>query len=129
MLILLALPVIVTVAAVHRYLALYAPTNVLVCRVRGSHPTRRAAAALAVVACVCAGGVRLLNMAIEAGAPGWLNVVVLVLAWDAIKVGFLALSVLLRASLRGLRAKTHGSSPANASAPSERLVSRRRCVA
>lgn len=38
MLILLALPVIITVTAVHRYLVLYAPTNLLVRHVRGDVP-------------------------------------------------------------------------------------------
>jgi hypothetical protein len=35
--------------------------------------------------------------AVSASAPGWLNLVVLVLAWDALKLGWLAVSVLLRA--------------------------------
>jgi hypothetical protein len=37
--------------------------------------------------------------AVSAGAPGWLNVLVLALAWDAIKVGWLAVSVLLRSAV------------------------------
>ncbi|MDT9591599.1 hypothetical protein RDV89_00875 [Nocardioides zeae] len=34
--------------------------------------------------------------AVTRGAPGWLNLLVLVLAWDAIKIGLLAIAVLLR---------------------------------
>ncbi len=34
--------------------------------------------------------------AVSAGAPGWLNLIVLVLAWDALKAGWLAVSVILR---------------------------------
>ena len=79
MLILLALPVIVTVAAMHRYLALYAPTNVLVRRVR--------AAGAALAHCrrtQCRRGALLAAMhvrrriCVASGAPGWLNFVVLI---------------------------------------------------
>jgi hypothetical protein len=38
MLILLALPTIVAVAAMHRYLRSYAPTNLLICHVRAQEP-------------------------------------------------------------------------------------------
>ena len=41
MLILLALPVIVAVAAFHRYLQIYAPSNLLVRRVRAQQPRWR----------------------------------------------------------------------------------------
>lgn len=34
--------------------------------------------------------------AVSAGAPGWVNIVVLVLAWDAIKVSCSAVGVVLR---------------------------------
>ena len=37
-----------------------------------------------------------LSDTVSAGAPGWVNLVVLVLAWDAIKVGWLAAAVLVR---------------------------------
>lgn len=37
------------------------------------------------------------------GAPGWLNLVVLILAWDAIKVCWLALIVGFRAGARSIR--------------------------
>ena len=50
MLVLLALPVIVAVAAMHRYLQLYAPTNLLTRRVRAHEPRWRTAAGLIVLA-------------------------------------------------------------------------------
>ena len=39
---------------------------------------------------------RALGEAIANGAPGWLNLVVLLLAWDAIKIGLLAVVVSVR---------------------------------
>ena len=50
MIMLLALPVIAAVALAHRYLVLYAPSNVLIRRVRATAPALRTAAALLAVA-------------------------------------------------------------------------------
>ena len=100
MLILLALPVIVAVAAMHRYLQCYAPTNLLARRVRAHEPRWRTAAVLIVLAAASAGGdARRWREAVADGAPGWLNLVVLVLAWDAIKLAALACAVLARRAL------------------------------
>ena len=44
----------------------------------------------------CALAVRTVHLAIEAGAPGWLNLVVLVLAWDAIKFAVMACLISVR---------------------------------
>ena len=52
MLILLALPIIVAVAAVHRYLQFCAPSNLLARRVRTATPTFRMAGALLALAAV-----------------------------------------------------------------------------
>jgi hypothetical protein len=100
MLILLAIPVIVAVAFVHRLIQVVAPSNLLVRNVRAARPSGRLAAAL-----VCSTAVLLFTMhvladAVSAGAPGWLNLVVLVLAWDALKAGWLAVSVIFRGMIR-----------------------------
>lgn len=96
MIMLLALPVIGAVALAHRYLALYAPTNVLIRRVRASAPSLATVAALLAAASILIVGVKVVSEAIAGEAPGWLNLVVLVLAWDAIKIGWLAIGVLCR---------------------------------
>lgn len=99
MLILLALPVIVAVATVHRVLHSYAPTNRLARHVRGRTPLCRTAAALIAVAAVLLVAMRAVSVAVVAGAPGWLNLVILVLAWDAIKVAALAVLTFARCLL------------------------------
>lgn len=96
MLIFLALPVIAAVAATHRYLQAYAPTNVLTRQVQARRPRWRTAAALSLLAAFAVVAVHALGAAVANGAPGWLNLVVLLLAWDAIKLLFLALLVALR---------------------------------
>jgi branched-subunit amino acid ABC-type transport system permease component len=98
MLILLALPVIFAAAAIHRYLQYSAPTNLLTRRVRAQEPRWRTVALLIVVAAALLVAMHALGEAVANGAPGSLNIVVLVLAWDAIKVILLALSCLLRMS-------------------------------
>jgi hypothetical protein len=89
-------PVIVLVAFMHRLLQTYAPANVLVRRVRASRPTLRMTVMLGALTFGCALAVRTIHLAIEAGAPGWLNLVVLVLAWDAIKFAVMTCLVSLR---------------------------------
>ncbi|WP_107706235.1 hypothetical protein [Nocardioides allogilvus] len=103
MLILLAMPVFIAVAAMHRYLAVFAPTNVLVRRVCVSEPRWRTAALLAAVALALLAAMHGAASAVASGAPGWLNIVVLVLAWDAIKVGLFAMGVFIRRLLRAVR--------------------------
>lgn len=96
MLFLLALPVVSGVAFAHRYLLLYAPSNALIRRVHVTPSRWRAVAGLVILAGMLVGSMHALADAVEAGAPGWLNLVVLVLAWDAFKVSALALLVLIR---------------------------------
>ncbi len=96
MIMLLALPVIAAVALVHRYLALYARSNVLIRRVRATAPALSWAAAMLGVASSLIVALKAVSDAVAAGAPGWLNLVVIVLAWDAIKFGCLAIAVLFR---------------------------------
>jgi hypothetical protein len=85
MLILLARPVIAAVAFVQRILQAVAPSNVLITRVRRAGPSCRGGATLAVLALLLLMAFRVLTLAISSGAPGWLNLLVLVLAWDTIK--------------------------------------------
>lgn len=103
MLILLAMPVLIAVAAMHRYLAVFAPTNVLVRRLRASEPRWRTAALLAAVAVALLAAVHGAASAVASGAPGWLNIVVLVLAWDAIKLALLAMGVFIRRLVLAVR--------------------------
>jgi hypothetical protein len=100
MLFLLALPIFMSVAAAHRYLALYAPSNVLIRHVRMSPPRWRTAGALAGLTSLLILAMRAAEVAITAGAPGWLNLIALLLAWDAIKVGALAIATCARTVLR-----------------------------
>lgn len=100
MVLLLAVPVFGAVALMHRYLQLYAPSNLLVRRVRLAVPRVRTAAVLLALGAILLVAMHVAAKAVAAGAPGWLNVLVLVLAWDAVKVGWLALGVTARLLLR-----------------------------
>lgn len=106
MLFLLALPVFLAVATTHRYLALYAPSNVLIRHVRTSRPCWRTVGALVVLTAALLLTMRTVDLAINAGAPGWLNLIALVLAWDAVKVVALAMVSALRCLTRGRKRST-----------------------
>lgn len=99
MLFLLALPVIAAVAAMHRYVQAYTPSNLVVRRIRAQEPQWSVAALLGVLATLLIVTMHLVGEAVETGAPGWLNMVVLVLAWDAIKFGVLSCVVTVRRGL------------------------------
>lgn len=92
----LLVPVLVLVTRVHRYLQLYAPSNALIARTRIAPPRFRTALLRATVAMTLLVAMHVIAEAVAAGAPGWLNLVVGVLAWDAIKLGLLAVSVVVR---------------------------------
>lgn len=103
MLIPLALLVVVAVAAVHRYLQAYAPSNVLVRRMRTQRPRWRTVFALAGIAGVLLIAMHAVATAVAGGASGWLNLVVLILAWDTIKLVVAAFAAFLRATWAGAR--------------------------
>ena len=103
MIFLLALPVFAAVALAHRFLQMYAPTNRLVRRVRVAAPRIRTAVGLLAAAAALLTAMHMAAKAVAVGAPGWLNLVVLVLAWDAIKVSWLAVEVVLRLIALGVR--------------------------
>ena len=94
---LFVLPILGVLALAHRYLQTYAPTNVRIRRVRSSTPCWRTVAALFALAWLLLLGMHALVDAVETGAPAWLNLLVLILAGDAIKVGCLAIGAALRA--------------------------------
>jgi hypothetical protein len=102
MIFLLALPVFAAAALAHRYLQMYAPTNRLVRRVRTAAPRFRTAAGLLAAAAVLLIAMHVVAEAVAAGAPGWLNLVVLVLGWDSVKLGWLVVLVLFRWITRGI---------------------------
>lgn len=91
MLLLLMLPVVFVVAHVYAYLQLYAPSNLLVARVRRSPPRWGIAVLLLGLAYGLIWASHHLSMAIQHGAPGWLNLVVLILAWDSVKFALLGI--------------------------------------
>lgn len=77
--ILLAVPVIVAVAFVHRILQAVAPSNMLVQHVRRSRPNVRRAIGLAMLSLVLIALAHALERMIEAGSAAWLNLLVFVL--------------------------------------------------
>jgi hypothetical protein len=102
MLFLIALPVVGCVALFWRYLQIYAPSNVLIRRVRSAQPRWRTTGGLLVLALMLLVAMNVVDHAVQRGAPGWLNLVVLVLAWDAIKLVGLSILTAIRAATRGL---------------------------
>lgn len=108
MLIVLAIPVIVAVALVHRLIQVVAPSNLLFRRVRKAAPTFQTVVALLALAAALLALTHGLAEAVAAGAPGWLNFVVLILAWDAIKVGLLAFLTAVRRVVSAAR-RSRGS--------------------
>ena len=98
----LFLPILTLAAAIHRCLRLYAPSNVLVARLRAAPQRWRTAGALITLALFFLGSAHGVNVAIAAGAPAWLNLAALILAWDAIKLSWLALGVAARSACRSI---------------------------
>lgn len=108
MLLLLFIPIFYAVACTHRYLQVYAPSNVVVARARAASPRLRMAGWLMLLAAILLVAMHQLAEAVAAGAPGWLNLVVLVLAWDAIKLGLFATGVFIRRLLLAVRCWRQG---------------------
>ena len=100
MLFLLILPALTLAATAHHCLRSYAPSNMLIARLRAAPPSWRTAGALLSTALLLVAGAHRLGIAIATGAPAWLNLVVLILTWDAIKLGWLATGVAVRRSCR-----------------------------
>ena len=74
------------------YFSGLAPSNVMIARAQMMSPPRwRNALMLAALATAALVLMRLLAVAILAGSRGWLNLIVLILAWDAIKFALASL--------------------------------------
>lgn len=86
----LALPVLAVVAGAHRYLLRYAPVIIVVGKVTSSRPRPNPGAKLLALSGAFLIAVKAVSAAVKDGAPSWLNLVVLVLACDAIKVAAVA---------------------------------------
>ena len=79
--------------------ALFAPSNVLLHRVR-ARPTLTRITAILVVAGGLSVAMKVLSDTVVAGAPGWLNLVVVVLAWDGLKFGLFAIGLACQLTVR-----------------------------
>ena len=114
MLLLLMVPVVLLVASTRRCLQVHAPSNVLIARARAAPPRLRTAAGLALLGAALLVAMHLLAEAVATGAPGWLNLVVLILACDAIKTllaGFLVVGRCVPWIARGRRCRRWSGCP------------------
>lgn len=107
MLVLLAAPVIVATTVVHRLVQTTAPSNLLIARIRSAPPRLRACVGLLTLAFACLVVIHILTAAMAGGAPAWLNLPILILAWDAIRFMLLGASTLLRSGLRSVLPVRH----------------------
>ena len=107
MFLLLMVPVVVLVAAVHRLLQMYAPSNLVAAHVRRQRPRLGTALRLGAVAAGLILGAHLIARWAATGGPGWLNLVVLIAIWDAIKFALLTIAVIVRRVGAALRVATH----------------------
>lgn len=100
MMILLALPVLAFVALAQRYLQVYAPSNLFIRRIQTARARWLSVGCLALVIGLLLGALRLVELALGSGAPGWFNLVAVVLAWDSIKFTVMMVKTAARAALR-----------------------------
>lgn len=88
---------------IHSYLDAYAPTNLIVRHLRTS-PQKGIAVFVSLAPTSAYGFAGAgLTSAVQSGGPGWLNVIVLLLAWNTVKFACLALTSTLSWILAGLR--------------------------
>lgn len=100
MLIVLAVPVMVAVAFVHRGLEALAPSSIVTTRVRRTARPSYAGALLFVLALLMLIGARLLAAAVARSAPDWVHLFVAILAWDALRFTASSVSITVIAALR-----------------------------
>jgi hypothetical protein len=81
---------------VHHYLQMNAPSNAIVAKIRRERPRVRVAAGLVGLSATLSAGAFVLADCMTSGAPGWLNLIVLIAIWDACKLGALGVEVFLR---------------------------------
>lgn len=111
MLLLLFLPIVSCVALAWRYVQTYAPSNLLIRHVRCSPPHWSTVLYLLAVSAALLVAMHALAVAVARGAPARLNLVVFVLAWDAMKLAFLAIATALRVVTGGARRLVRHRSP------------------
>lgn len=106
LLVLIAVPVVLLVTVARGLLRDYAPSNMLIHAVRASRPSVAQAVGLAGLAAGLLTTAHLVTSALANGAPDWLNIVVLVLLWDAIKLAVLSVIVCARGVWSGVWSRT-----------------------
>src|SRR5215212_10292549 len=72
-------------AAAHRYAQAYLPTNVLVRRLRTPRNLKWATPTATMLIPSYLGAAWLMTTLLAYGGPGWLNLLVLLLVWNAVK--------------------------------------------
>lgn len=103
MVVLLALPIVASVSFAYRLLQMAAPSNLLIARSCEAVPTLFRAGSLGALVLMLVAFAHTLTVAISSGAPGWLNLLVLVLLWDAIKLGLAGIAQAGRALIGVVR--------------------------
>jgi hypothetical protein len=111
---LIPIPAIGAASRAHRYLQAYAPSNILVARIRRIRPRPRVVAGLLALSATLAAGALLLAGWVASGGPGWLNLVILTAIWNAMKFAWMAarstlLTVKVAVSRRGERHTVHSA--------------------
>lgn len=94
--------------SIHWYLYAYAPTNILTRYLRSPDGQKWAFPISAALTAGYLASTAGLTTILESGGPGWLNLVTLVWAWNAMKfglMGVLSLPMSFRAALRDRRAQ------------------------
>lgn len=91
---------------IHSYLSAYAPTNLIVRHLRTSPQEGIVVfVSLAFTSAYGLAGAGLTS-AVQSGGPGWLNVIVLLFAWNTIKFGWFTVASVVSAIGRLLRQLT-----------------------
>ena len=127
-LLLLTLPIVFVVGHVLLFLQAYAPSNILIARVRAAPPRWGSVLLLILLAYALIWAAHRVSLAIDSGAPEWPILVVFVLAWDSVKAGLLAGHTALRLGAAPSRRSCPGRATGCASACSAGRPLSRTCV-
>lgn len=92
---------------IHRYLYTYAPSNILIRHLRSPSGQKWALPISAVLGVAYFSATVRLTTLIEAGGPGWLNLIALISAWNAIKLTWVALASAVAIPRRLLSRRPH----------------------
>lgn len=82
--------IVIASAQVRWFLRCYAPSNIALDAIRARRGHKWGIPAAMVLVPIYLYAASLTTAVIERGAPGWLNIVVLVLIWDALKLAVMA---------------------------------------